>query len=82
MTDHYPWQPPQDESHRRVLALEDGLLPGDQYARTDHKGRSAGPRAGIASRAMAWVTRASLVGAGGVGILKAIFWLDSITERS
>jgi hypothetical protein len=37
MTDHYPWQPPQDEWHRRVLELEDGLLP-----RRESGGRSTG----------------------------------------
>lgn len=73
MTDRHSGQPPQDEWHRRVLALEDGLLPGDRHARTDHWCRPAGPRGGITSWGMTWVTRALLVGAGVIGILAANF---------
>jgi hypothetical protein len=75
MTDRYSGHRPQDEWHRRILALEDGLLPGrdDSRSRTDDRGRPAGPRGDITSRAMAWVASGLLVGAGGVGLLKAIF---------
>ena len=67
--------PPQDEWHQRVLALEEGLLPGrgDRRLWTDHRGRPAGPRGGINFPAMTWFMRALFVGVGLVGILKAIF---------
>lgn len=63
--------PPQDDWHQRVLALEDGLLPGrgDRSPPADRQSGPPGPSGRITSPALTWVTGALFLGAGIVGIL-------------
>ena len=76
MTVHYSGRPPQDEWHRRVLALDNGLLPRHEGGSRNKSHTTQAPRCRPQPSSSGLRRYALLMVAGGAGITALVAMLE------